>query len=133
MGNIIRVLLADHHQLFHLGVQAIINTVADIKLISKVTNSADALHLCQYKQPDVLLFSPNCKDILLPHLLSDLHQYCPRTRVLILMADCNETCIRSLVDCNVTGGILKHEAPEKLLEASNFLRLRSGNKALAGN
>lgn len=113
----IRVLLADHHQLFHPAIQTILSQAPEVSLTSTVTESSQFSQLCREHLPDVVLLALNVADPLQTDVISQLRQYCPTAAVLVLLGDGDNICPRQLQEAGAAGALLKSEPPEKLIEA----------------
>lgn len=113
----IRVLLADHHQLFHSAIQTILSQAPEVSLTGTVTESSQFSQLCREHLPDVVLLALNVADPLQTDVISQLRQYCPTAAVLVLLGDGDNICPRQLQEAGAAGALLKSEPPEKLIEA----------------
>lgn len=115
--NLIRVLLADNHQLLHSGIRTILATSEEIKLAAAVTRH-EQLRLCyQQHQPDVVLLALNVADVPCADILSAVQQQCPNARIVVLLHSPDEACVQQLMALGAAGVVLKSEAPDKLIEA----------------
>lgn len=126
----IRVLLANNHQLLHSGIRAILSTTDDIKLIDSVICDIDSLiidkscpiqclhyKLCKTHNPDVILLSFNNIDLPCENIVNYLAEQCLIPNVLVLLYNFDEIYMEQLMKLEVVGGILIHDPPEQLIEA----------------
>lgn len=112
----IRVILADSHQMICSGINTILSSTDELTLIATVTRGNELQNLCYQHEPDVLLLALNL-DIPYLDMLDYLKQYCSTIKVLVLLANCEEACLRQLTQHSVAGAILKSDASETLIEA----------------
>ena len=113
----IRVLLADSHQLLHLGIRTALSTNNKFTLIDAVTCETQLRQLCRQHQPDVILLALNITASSGTEVINDIRQQCPATKILVLLHNPDEICLQQLMETGVTGCILKSDTPEKLIEA----------------
>ncbi|MCP5098197.1 MAG: response regulator transcription factor [Chloroflexi bacterium] len=113
----IRVLLADNHQLLHFGIRAILSTPDNITLIETAMYSDQLWQLTYEHQPDVILLALNIVDPPWTNVLKQIQQQCSTAKILILLHNPNEVCLQQLMEAGAVGGILKSDTPEKLVEA----------------
>lgn len=113
----IRVLLADSHQLLHLGIHTALSANHKIRLIDSVTCASQLRQYCHQHQPDVVLLATNIVDSAYIDVINDVQQQCPTAKILVLLRNPNEVSLQQLIEASVTGAILKSDTPEKLSEA----------------
>ena len=117
MGKQIRVLLVDKHELLFGSIEQTIAQTNDLFLTGMVAAEEAALEMCRRYEPDVLLLSLNALNRPFAETISDWRQHCARLKTLVLLADPDETCIRTLLDEGANGCFLKEEPPARLPEA----------------
>jgi DNA-binding NarL/FixJ family response regulator len=113
----IRVLLADKHQLLHAGIRAILSATDDITLIDTATCHNQLRQLYHEKKPDIILLALNVAESPCTDLLNFIQQSCPTVKMAVLLHDSDEVCLHQLLDHDVAGVILKSDTPETLAEA----------------
>lgn len=113
----IRILLADNHSLLHPGIQTIISAADDLVLADEVVNGRELRQICQECAPDLVLFFPNVENSAVTKLVDDIKKQCPSVKLLAMLSDSGEVCLRQLLDHGVDSLILKSDTPDKLLEA----------------
>ncbi len=117
MDQTIRVLLADRHQLLHVGVELIIKNAQDMAYVGGVTTSDDVLHRCCRHQPHVLLIALNVVAGSVIEFIVALRQACADTKLLALLVEGDEACVRTLLASGVNGCVLKSTHPGHLPDA----------------
>lgn len=116
MPELIRVLIADPEPLFCLGMQKAVEATHTILCIKTVTISRELLEIHATLHPDVILFGCGWPDTSTTQLLAAVRQHSPSACILALLSS-SEIDMQLLVDAGISGAILRHEKPEKLLEA----------------
>ena len=119
----IRVVLADDHNLMRKGIRALLDRADDIQVVGEAENGHDALMMVEHLNPDVLLMA-----ITMPILngLEAAERIRVRrlaTRVLILSMSSDESLVRQALRNGVGGYLLKQSAVDELL-----LALRAVNR-----
>jgi DNA-binding NarL/FixJ family response regulator len=113
----IRVLLAEDHQMVRQGLRALLEKTDDIEVIGEADDGAAAVTLTQQLLPDVLVM-----DLQMPQLngiqaMLQLHTLdCPAP-VIILSMYGDETLVRQAMRSGARGYVLKRAAAEELLLA----------------
>ena len=113
----IRILLADNHCLLHPGIQTIISAADDLVLVDEAVNGRELRQICRECSPDLVLFSPNVENSAVTKLVDNIKKQCPSVKLLAMLSDPGEVCLRQLLDHGVDSLILKSDTPDKLLEA----------------
>lgn len=83
---VIRVLLAEDHELVRVGLDTLFKTDTQLKLLDEADNFGDTLRLAQQASPDVILLNINLKDGDTTERIPELLSACPSTKILILTA-----------------------------------------------
>ncbi|MDE2729599.1 MAG: response regulator transcription factor [Gemmatimonadota bacterium] len=119
----IRIVVADDHQLVRQSVVSLIEKAEDMEVVGEAADGHETLNLVQQKRPDVAML-----DIAMP-LLNGLETtrriqaLSVDTRVVILSMHSEEDVVRQALRCGASGYLLKRSVVEELLIA-----IRSANK-----
>ncbi|MEM1321032.1 MAG: response regulator transcription factor [Bacteroidota bacterium] len=121
-----KILLAEDHQMFRLGLKALFEKCTDIELIDDVEDGMTAVKLATEKEPDVVLM-----DIDLPVLngvdaCRQIIAKKPKVGVLAFSMNDQESAIINMVKAGARGYILKNATFEELQLAIKTLA-RQGN------
>ncbi len=113
--ELIRVLLADHHQIVRVGLQEMLESTGDFEVVGHAGNGEEALALAHELKPDVVVM-----DVLLPvkdgietcrEIKNDLQD----TEVLILTASTEDNVALEAVLAGATGYLPKDSGKDRLL------------------
>jgi len=113
----IRVLLADDHDIVRAGLRRLVESSADIEVVAEAADGREAIRLAHQVKPDVAVI-----DISMPGLdglevISQLHHYYPKLPILVLtMHEEGQYLLRAL-GSGAKGYLTKRSAPEQLLTA----------------
>lgn len=113
----IRVLIADDHDLVRESVRAILSNEQDIEIIAMARDGKEAIELTGSHHPDVVVM-----DISMPKLdgirsTAFIRNTEPNTRIIILSMHVNATLVQQAIKMGVNGYVLKSRATDELPEA----------------
>lgn len=113
----IRILLADDHDLFLEGLSELIRKVPDLELVGQARDGLQAMEQTAMMMPDVILM-----DMTMPRLngiqaTRQIHEKFPDVRVLVLSMHDNQEFIVESLRAGARGYILKDCASEELCRA----------------
>jgi DNA-binding NarL/FixJ family response regulator len=110
----IRVLLAEDHNLVRAGLADLIGNVADVELVAAAANGAEAVAMAAEHRPQVVLM-----DLLMPELdgieaTRRIVQADPGVRVVVLTSFSDRERILDALDAGAIGFLLKDAEPDEL-------------------
>ncbi len=113
----IRVIVADDHQLVLEGIRALLEKSSDIEVVGEAVDGQEAVELVQRLTPDVLVM-----DIAMPRLngiqaVMQLRALGTPTRIVILSMYSDEILVRQALQHGAKGFLLKGSVSEELLLA----------------
>ncbi len=119
----IRIVVADDHQLVRQSVVSLIEKAEDMEVVGEAADGHETLDLVQRKRPDVAML-----DIAMPLLngietTRRIQTLSVDTRVVILSMHSEEDVVRQALRCGASGYLLKKSVVEELLIA-----IRSASK-----
>lgn len=119
----IRVLIADDHQLVREGIRAVMAQADDIEIVAEATTGQEALDLTRRERPDVLVL-----DITMPvvngiEVAATVRDELPGTEVVMLSMHADPSVIREAIEVGARGYVLKESVADELI-----LAVRSANR-----
>ncbi len=113
----IRVIIADDHNLVREGIRALLEKAGDIEVIGEATDGKEAVDLAQRLAPDVLVM-----DIAMPNLngiqaVEQLRALGIASRVVILSMYSEDILVRQALQHGAKGFLLKGSVSDELLLA----------------
>jgi NarL family two-component system response regulator LiaR len=113
--NPIRVILVDDHFQIHSIVQSILNSTSDIKLVGQGANGQEALQLCEFYQPDIVLM-----DVVMPVMdgikaTKLLQERFPMVKVLVLSSFQDHESVYAMLQNGAVGYLTKSTLSEDLV------------------
>jgi DNA-binding NarL/FixJ family response regulator len=113
----IRVLIADDHNLVRQGIRALLERAEDIQVVAEAADGFEALELAFAQRPDVLVL-----DVSMPRLngtqtLERLKEVSGQTQVVILSMYSDEALVRQALRSGARGYLLKNSIKEELILA----------------
>ena len=100
-----------------VGVRQTLAREEQFQVVAEASDGKSLLKMVAGLHPDVLLM-----DLEMPHgpaesLIPRVHSCSPKTRIVILSSHTEPRYLQPLVELDISGFIIKEEAPERLLQA----------------
>jgi DNA-binding NarL/FixJ family response regulator len=122
----IRVIIADDHQLVREGIRALLEKAGDIDVVGETGDGAETVELVQKLKPDVLLMDISMPTVNGIQALQRLKQLNLPTRTVILSMHSDEVLVREAVQGGAKCYLLKGSVSDELL-----LAIRAANRGAA--
>ncbi len=115
----IRVIVADDHNLVRQGIQALLerSPEGDIEVVGEAANGLEALELTKRLHPDVLVLDIAMPDMNGPQALAELSALKLETKALVLSMYSGEALIQEVLRQGARGYLLKRSVSDELLKA----------------
>jgi len=113
----IRVLICDDQQVVAAGLQAILSTAAQIEVVAKAHDGAEAIELVASMQPDVVLMDLKMPGVNGVQATREIRARFPQVRVLILTTYDADEWVFEAIRAGASGYLLK-DAPRDTLVAA---------------
>jgi len=117
-AGIVRVLVADDHQLMREGTAALLAADARIEVVALAATGREAIERAIATRPDVVLLDLNMPEIRGIEACAVLRNRVPETRVLVLTVSEHEEDLYAALRVGAAGYLLKDMAPSALIEAA---------------
>lgn len=113
----IRIVIADDHDLYRRGMQAVIGLEPDLEIVAEAGSGAEAVEKVFEYEPDVVLL-----DVRMPgnsgiEACTAIKEKAPRTKILILTASDEESDLFAAIKAGASGYLLKDLPTEQIAEA----------------
>ncbi|CAM4225789.1 response regulator transcription factor [Paenibacillus phoenicis] len=115
--QVIKVLLADDHQLFREGLKRILNMEEDIEVVGECGDGAQVLESCLQLQPEIVLMDINMPLLNGVDATAELREALPDVKVIILSIHDDESYVFETLRKGATGYLLKDMEAESLINA----------------
>lgn len=112
----IRLLIADDHAVVRAGIVSMLRET-DITVVAEASDGAQALHLAQKYQPDVVLLDVRMPETDGMSCLAKLRAELPQTPVIIFSAHDNPTYIARAVALGAAGYLVKSASQDEIISA----------------
>jgi DNA-binding NarL/FixJ family response regulator len=113
---VIRVLIADDHQVVRSGLEQLLATADDIELAGMAADGAEAIELAADLAPDIILMDlsmPGTDGIAATRAITTAS---PTIQVVVLTSFSDKQRILDALDAGAAGYVLKHAEPDELLD-----------------
>ena len=115
--NSTRILFVDDHKLFRESVTRLLDREADFTISAQCGSIAEAEHIISKMPIDLILLDYDLSSEIGTILISSLRSVQPGARVLMVTGGMGARAITAAMDAGVSGVVLKHSDPERLIEA----------------
>jgi DNA-binding NarL/FixJ family response regulator len=113
----VRLLIADDHHLFRLGVQTLLKQEPQFEIIAEAIDGKQAIEKTFLFQPDVVIMDINLPEVDGIAATHRILQALPHTKVLALTTMGEEEKIVAMVNAGALGYVLKDSSAPELLTA----------------
>jgi DNA-binding NarL/FixJ family response regulator len=115
-GSIIRIVIADDHNLFRKGLKKLLYNISDIEVIGEASNGEECLSLAKKLKPEIVLI-----DLSMPHMEDfEIIRKLKRTlnlKVVALSMHSEKNYVVKAVRSGCDGYVLKNSPLEELIQA----------------
>ena len=124
----ISVLIVDDHPIMRVGIAAIVNAQADMKVIGQAGTAAEALRLFDAMQPDLTLMDLRLPDGSGVDAIRNIRAKWPKARVIVLTTYEGDEDIHQALEAGARGYLIKGLPHEALVKA--LYRVHGGQRFL---
>lgn len=118
-NKIIRVLIADDHQMFLDGLKALLKREKNIQVIGEVSNGTQALEFIKKNTPDLLITDISMPGMSGVELTREVKHRYPEVKVLVLTMYNDKEIVGEILMSEAEGYILKNTGRQELSNAIN--------------
>ncbi|NKB32510.1 MAG: response regulator [Pseudomonadales bacterium] len=112
-----KVVLIDDHEIFRLGLRALLESESNIEIVSEASNSEDGIVVINRESPDVVVLDyamPGTSGLELLKIVKHKH---PEVRVILLTASKSESVLAEALESGANGVVLKQDTSNQLVQA----------------
>src|SRR4051812_20035524 len=113
----IKLLIADDHQLFIDGLRSLLERNPEIKIIGEATNGLKVIESISKNEPDVILLDINMPEMNGIETTAFIRKKYPKIKIIILSMYKTKGFINGLIRTGASGYILKNTGNAELIEA----------------
>ena len=125
----IRVLLVDDHEIFRLGLKAVLEKDASIKVVGQLASGAESIDQIARLQPGLLVLDYSLPGLSGLDVLSLVKRRYPEIKVILLTASTSESILSRAIGEGVDGLILKQEPADEVRVAIG--KVQSGERYIS--
>jgi len=117
MSEVIRILIADDHQIVRQGLTVFLNTVSDFHLVGEASSGDEAIRLCHELRPDVVLMDMMMKPLDGVAATTVIRKHYPDTKIVALTSFTEDaTLLQRALQAGVTAYLFKDVSNKDLAE-----------------
>ena len=113
----IRIIIADDHQMFIDGAKALLRNEREIKIVGEALNGVQLLSLLEKESTDIVLLDVNMPEMDGIEATAKIRAAFPDIKIIMLTMYNNHEFILSLMNAGASGYVLKNTGKKELLEA----------------
>lgn len=117
MNKIIRIAIADDHQLVRAGIARILQENQDFVIVQQAANGRELLDAIKNTKPDVILLDLEMPVLSGRETLIEIRKTYPNIKVLILTMHNNEAFIVQMMELGANGYLIKNTDPKEVTQA----------------
>jgi len=114
---VIKIILADDHDLVRRGIRRILEDVSDFAVINEAKNGEDAVQFCRKDAPDVVLMDVNMPGIGGLEATKRIARMSENTRVICLSMHKESPIPMQVMNAGAFGFLTKDAEPEEVIRA----------------
>jgi DNA-binding NarL/FixJ family response regulator len=111
---VIRVAIADDHQVVRVGLAQLLETFDDVEAVGVATGGLEAVEICAAQLPDVLLLDLSMPDLDGIDVTKRLRTASPDTKVVVFTSFSDRERIVQALDAGAIGYLLKDAEPDEI-------------------
>ena len=115
--NKLRILLADDHAVLRAGLAMLIDSQADMGVVSQASSSDEAISKCCEHEPDVVVLDVSMPGSAGMRTAESIRECAPHARVLALTRHSGPGYVNQLLRSGARGYVLKRSGADELLNA----------------
>jgi DNA-binding NarL/FixJ family response regulator len=117
MPKPVRILLADDHTIVRQGLARLLEEQQNFKVVGEAVNGQDAVEKAEKLKPNIIIM-----DIAMPRMngieaAKRIRKQMPETKIIILSMYSHEHYIHELLECGVSGYLLKDSGGQDIIKA----------------
>lgn len=117
MSDLIRVLLADDHDLVSRMLESLLQSEPDLQVVATASNSADAITQAIHHKPDVVVLDIDMPGPSSFEAARTIITRCPNARIIFLSAFADDRYIEQALKVGALGYVTKTESPQAVIKA----------------
>src|SRR6188508_295134 len=119
----IRILIADDHDVVRSGLRTILDTQPNLEVVAEAADGKEAVHKAIETKPDIAVIDYSLPLINGIEVTRQIRAQLPKTEVLIFTMHDNESLIQDVMKVGARGYLLKSDAGRDLTSAIEALAI----------
>ena len=124
----IRILIVDDHPIMRVGIAAILNAQADMRVVAQAGTAAEAVRLFAQERPELTLMDLRLPDKSGVEAIRSIRSMSPNARIVVLTTYEGDEDIHQALEAGAQGYLIKGMPHDALVKA--LYRVHSGHRFL---
>jgi len=113
----IKIAIADDHQMFIDGIKSLLRSEKDLKIIAEALNGRVLVDILKMEQPDIVLMDINMPEMDGIEATKYISANYPKIKIIMLSMHSTKEFVAGLIEAGAAGYILKNTGKKELMEA----------------
>ncbi|PJF36481.1 MAG: DNA-binding response regulator [Candidatus Thermofonsia Clade 1 bacterium] len=113
--QLIRILIADDHEVVRMGIRALLQQHAHLRVVAEAATGEQAVELALQHKPDVVVMDVRMPGMLGVEACQKIVQQLPNTRVIMLTSYAEDELLFSAIRAGASGYVLKRIGSDDLI------------------
>ncbi|MCS6870021.1 MAG: response regulator transcription factor [Anaerolineae bacterium] len=111
----IRILIADDHEVVRMGIRALLQQHAHLRVVAEAATGEEAVELALQHKPDIVVMDVRMPGMLGVEACQKIVQQLPNTRVIMLTSYAEDELLFAAIRAGASGYVLKRIGSEDLI------------------
>ncbi|MCI5105321.1 MAG: response regulator transcription factor [Pseudomonadales bacterium] len=113
----LRIALIDDHEIFRVGLRALLGSARDVEIVAEASDAASAIKIIRDHQPNLVILDYSMPGLTGLEVMQTIRERYSGVRVILLTASRSEAVVSEALAKGVQAVVMKQDASDELLQA----------------